>query len=299
MIIPFSFTVNGCVLCGIEHDTGNMQGQVKAVIMLSGPGTNRVGPHRLHLPVAAMLERKGYNVFRFDFRGRGESEGDPAALNVHSMIEDLLGMIRYVRTKYPWIKECMVIANCLSSVSAIKVFEKYGFISSCILLGAQEFDDGPLYLTRFKELVAVTKKYMLKGTRFENWKRLLKREVDLATLGKSVSISRPAQYLTTDVSYKKSVEQVLNELEPDLSSASRHLLFMYGSRDPLQSQLIIYRKLALKKGWSFHSAIIEDADRTFTDPVAAGAVLRKIDSFSDLVMPFPSAGQMIKEVSAH
>jgi len=50
------------------------------------------------LPHADMLHRAGYTVFLFDFRSRGESEGDAVTLGYYER-GDVLGAIDYLKTR--------------------------------------------------------------------------------------------------------------------------------------------------------------------------------------------------------
>ena len=67
----------------------------KAVIILCHgfPGTRSEVVNHL-----AFLRKAGFNVFTFDFRGRGESEGDTCTIGYHE-VNDLLGAVRTLRER--------------------------------------------------------------------------------------------------------------------------------------------------------------------------------------------------------
>ncbi len=66
---------NGRNLFGIYHPAAS--GQRNLCIVLLSPGIkNRVAPHRLYVKLARRLSEMGYDVFRFDPEGLGDSEGE-------------------------------------------------------------------------------------------------------------------------------------------------------------------------------------------------------------------------------
>ncbi|HPD17625.1 MAG TPA: alpha/beta fold hydrolase [Planctomycetota bacterium] len=58
------------------------------VVFLHGWTGYRVGPHRIFVEAARRLAAAGCHTLRFDFRGRGDSEGDHEATTLDQMIED-------------------------------------------------------------------------------------------------------------------------------------------------------------------------------------------------------------------
>jgi uncharacterized protein len=81
-------------LVGIVHRPAHGSGDT-AVVLLSPGVKTRVAPHRLYNKLAASLVAQGYWVFRFDFYGLGDSEGEVP----ESHLADLYGSValgRYV-----------------------------------------------------------------------------------------------------------------------------------------------------------------------------------------------------------
>lgn len=76
------FNSNGKQLIAIEHlpmaealPSNNTQTKKGLIIVVGGPQT-RVGSHRLFVYLARALAKQGITVFRFDYTGAGDSEGD-------------------------------------------------------------------------------------------------------------------------------------------------------------------------------------------------------------------------------
>ena len=89
-------TPAGLRLAGVVHhpqieDTG--LGVVVAHGMLSSKDSDK------HRSICEAVATGGATALRFDFRGRGESDGDPADLTVSNEVEDLLASIAFLRKR--------------------------------------------------------------------------------------------------------------------------------------------------------------------------------------------------------
>jgi len=69
------------------------------LIIANGGAQNRVDSETGTLEISRDLVEKGYNLLLFDFRGRGESEGEGYHL-IHSE-KDLGGAVDYLRQRFP------------------------------------------------------------------------------------------------------------------------------------------------------------------------------------------------------
>jgi len=67
-------------LMGIHHhkEESFLQNKNKAVVIVVGGPQTRVGSHRHFVTLARSLAKQGIDVFRFDYTGGGDSEGEPA-----------------------------------------------------------------------------------------------------------------------------------------------------------------------------------------------------------------------------
>jgi Serine aminopeptidase, S33 len=283
MIQPFTFTLREDTLCGMAHYPVENRATGWCIIVLQGPGTNRTGPHRLHVSISRLLARRGWVNYRFDFRGRGESSGEPEALNVHSMTEDLLAMTAWVKQKDPSVQHVLVIANCLSCIAALKVLQTNGATDGCLLLGAQELHDEPIVHTRLLEAWKLMGKYMRKLWRPVVWKKLWHRHVNMRGVRQSFANTLPARYRTRDVGEKKRVEAMLQAIKSDRQTPYP-VCFVYGENDPLKSELPFYEQYCRERHWQFEAHIVPASDRTFSNPAATETVLALTDRFQQQFM---------------
>lgn len=87
---------SGLKLCGIWHFPKNKTD--KAIILAHGLTVDKE-EQGIFEPLSNRLQENGYSVFRFDFRGHGESEGNSIDLRVDGEIEDLESTINYVKVE--------------------------------------------------------------------------------------------------------------------------------------------------------------------------------------------------------
>lgn len=90
---PVTFPSDGETLIGTLH-APEAAGDV--VVLVGGWGGTRYGPQRILVAAARSLSAAGHPCLRFDYRGRGDSTGDPAATTLDDMIADALAGVRHL-----------------------------------------------------------------------------------------------------------------------------------------------------------------------------------------------------------
>lgn len=87
---------DGTRFCGVWHVP--LKKTSKAIIFAHGITSNK-DEEGIFITLAELLKDHGFAVFRFDFRGSGESDGKSVNLTIRSEIEDLSSVIRLVEKK--------------------------------------------------------------------------------------------------------------------------------------------------------------------------------------------------------
>jgi exosortase A-associated hydrolase 2 len=86
---------DGEKLIGVFHEpeTGNRQ---PPILMLHGWTGYRTGPHQMLTRAARRLAAQGFPVLRFDFSGRGDSDGNAELATLATMTEDARAALRWL-----------------------------------------------------------------------------------------------------------------------------------------------------------------------------------------------------------
>jgi putative redox protein len=84
--------------------------------------------------ISRTLTERGIGVFRFDFTGLGESEGDFADTNFSSNIEDLLAASEYLKTNYEAPE--ILIGHSLGGGAVLQVASKIEQSKAVVTIGA-------------------------------------------------------------------------------------------------------------------------------------------------------------------
>lgn len=90
----FDTDIKGETIYGIWHQP--VVRKNIAVVFLHGWAGHRPGPHDMLVKLARNLCNNGYDCFRFDFRGKGYSQGDRHQTNNQTMLKDLDSVLQYV-----------------------------------------------------------------------------------------------------------------------------------------------------------------------------------------------------------
>ena len=94
---PVSFGSAGITLRGTLHRPGGVQGRRPAIVQCHGFGGSSSGAG--HPQLARALERAGYVVLRFDFRGCGSSDGERGRIVCMEHVEDARDAISFVQAQ--------------------------------------------------------------------------------------------------------------------------------------------------------------------------------------------------------
>ncbi len=71
--------------------------KVPAVLICHGFGGNKTGKHRLFVTLSQHLAKQGIAVFRFDYRGAGDSEGEFDDITLEGKVSDTLKCLEFLK----------------------------------------------------------------------------------------------------------------------------------------------------------------------------------------------------------
>ncbi|WP_158232480.1 S9 family peptidase [Sporosarcina sp. P13] len=83
-------------LSGALHLPEYTKTKIPLIILIHGFVGSKVGEHRLFVKAARYFTERGYGVFRFDFSGCGESDGDYGDVTVTKQLREVKDVIDYL-----------------------------------------------------------------------------------------------------------------------------------------------------------------------------------------------------------
>ena len=133
MIKFVSLKNKGHVLRGMAH-LSNAKDPIPVVVCHGYFSANRVGPQRLFFEMAEYLTKLGFDIYRYDLFGMGESDGVIDGVVFSEHVDDLKKIIYHVKSLYPHQKVCL-IAHCLGcNYALVNVLERDDIYREIIFL---------------------------------------------------------------------------------------------------------------------------------------------------------------------
>lgn len=182
---PLDFTVNGETLRGILHEPeGAAPGPI--VVFLHGWAGSRLGPHRMFVHFARRLAAAGCPSLRFDFRGRGDSEGGTMQATIRSMVADAGAAIDAVTDRMPR-RKVVLLGICSGCKVAIACAAGDPRVGGLALWSAEPM--GPMRASAAVggKSAQALRAYGRKLLRLETWRKLLTLSVNVRLVGKAVA----------------------------------------------------------------------------------------------------------------
>lgn len=110
------------------------------VLICHGLGGHKTGRYRVYVDLAEALVRENIAVFRFDFRGSGDSEGAFSEMTLTGEIEDALAALKYLQTEERIDRNRIgVFGRSLGGAVAVLSSARFGHVK-CISLWAPFFN---------------------------------------------------------------------------------------------------------------------------------------------------------------
>lgn len=112
--VTFDCSADQCL--GIVHDAVQTPASVGVLVVVGGP-QYRVGSHRQFVHLARHLAARGYPVLRFDYRGMGDSTGEPR--DFRSVAPDIRSAIDTFVTSVPGMRSVVLFGLCDAASAAL------------------------------------------------------------------------------------------------------------------------------------------------------------------------------------
>jgi exosortase A-associated hydrolase 1 len=149
----------------------------RGVLIVVGGPQYRAGSHRQFVLLANDLAAQGYAVMRFDYRGMGDSTGEPRTFE--NVEEDLRAAVDHFLSRVPEVTEVVVWGLCDAASAALFYSHRDRRVAGIALLN-------PWVRTVQGEARAHLKHYYLRHAfSAAPWTKLLRGQFDLAASARS------------------------------------------------------------------------------------------------------------------
>lgn len=130
-MIPLYFGSAQAPLYGVYHPPVGFD-RFAGVVLCCPFGQEYMRSHRAFRQLALMLNRQGYHVLRFDYRGTGDSHADLQGVRFHDWIDDVLSAVEELRDS-TGIKAVSLLGLRLGALAAAAAAVKLGDIERLVL----------------------------------------------------------------------------------------------------------------------------------------------------------------------
>lgn len=136
---PIVLVNNGQKIFGILHLPKDAI-KPPCILICHGLGGHKTGRYRAYVELSESLVKRGIAVFRFDFRGSGDSEGDFAEMTLNGEVSDALVAFQYLLGEGRIDKDKIgVFGRSLGGAVSVLSAASFGHVK-CIALWAPIFN---------------------------------------------------------------------------------------------------------------------------------------------------------------
>lgn len=246
----------GHVLRGVL--TSGAESFSNAVITIHGWGGNRSGPQRMFVLLARDLADENTAVLRFDLQGRGVSDPLCKDTSVDEMIANVISSVDFLKSNYG-VEKVSLIGICsggnvaLGAASLLKEI-----VEKVICISTLPFQP-PCANLRLNKTAGLFKKYFKKIFDVNNWRRLIKNEINFKGVGDTLSNAALGDS-QKELKLKTSSHDIMKELK----NYHGEVILLYGADDPQSkgASEILNGQFA-KTSVKIRIEFIENADHNF------------------------------------
>ena len=187
--LALTFSCEGAALIGVLHRPASYT--TRAVLIVVGGPQTRVGSHRQFVLLARDLAARGVAVFRFDYRGMGDSDGPGRGFENISI--DIGVALDAMWAELPGIEDVVLWGLCDAASAAMMYAPSDARVSGIVILNPwvrSEAGEARAYLEHYYARHLLSRDF---------WRRLLRGEVDVAG-----SISSLVSFVRTAVPSKRA-----------------------------------------------------------------------------------------------
>lgn len=243
----------------------------RGILSLHGFAGDSVGPHRLFTEFAKGACDRGWHVLRFDYRGRGYSDGDAASVSFEGMSSDALAAAEAF-VDMAGLTHLALVGLCAGALVALSIAAP-AHAHALVLWSPDPFPSAPVQgesgrRVPWRAFASRSAHYLRRLTSRETWFRLWRGQVDILGVGKVLGRS-----LATERTHsaKPIWNHVRRELEhgADGGFGPAPILMVLADRDPASPNVDrLYRAAMEPERRSHRIDWVRGADHNFLSRAA-------------------------------
>ena len=217
-----------------------------SIVFVHAADGNRLGPHRMFVELAEKLKSCGIASLRFDMRGCGDSEGEPAGNDINPDIMDLLNALGFFCSKYK-LPKIFLFGISRGARVILSVLAEHSLPVDGAVLLSTPFSSSKAAAKKFTDRL---KEYLYKFRNPENLKKLLSGKANLKQIANTLAFA-----LISQKRYRRNDDGFVTRCP---------LFFIYGSKDPIAADSASYYSRICKTfNILFKAVEIKNANHSF------------------------------------
>lgn len=260
---PLTFNCQGENLVAVLHNPASES--KRALLVVVGGPQYRAGSHREFVLLARALAKSGYPVFRFDYRGMGDSEGDYTGFD--NIQGDIKAAIDTLQANMPKVEEVVIWGLCDAATAAAFHAVSDPRVGGLVMAN-------PWVRSEEGEAKAFLKHYYLKRIlSLGFWKKVVRGELNVAqsvsSLQSNVKMATGAEQGKSGTQTGSPRDNLATRLEHSLREFKGQVLFILSGndltaaefKDAVKASRGFRRLLAESRFEWFH---LDQSDHTFS-----------------------------------
>lgn len=264
---PVVFECRGEQLLGIVHHAAEDDASLGVLIVVGGP-QYRVGSHRQFALMARAIAESGHPVFRFDYRGMGDSEG--SLRSFEAVDDDIRAALAAFQAQAPALRGIVLWGLCDAASAIMMSTSLPAIVVGQVLVN-------PWVRTPESEARAYVRHYYARRVLQRNfWRKLLGGKLDAGYSVKQFLATLRASKPLTSTQSTPSAGSYIDRMRRGLQAFDGPVLFVLSGRDLTAREFEALRERSPE--WQralaaprVHLLRLAGADHTFSD----GASLRE------------------------
>jgi pimeloyl-ACP methyl ester carboxylesterase len=231
------------------------------IVMLHGWSGYRTGPHQMQTRAARHFAHNGFPVLRFDFAGRGDSEGSAELATLATMKDDVDVVLEWIKSTFP--AHNILLAGLCSGCEVAFAAAAAPQVKALMLWSAPVFAAGASQERTRRKRWHHLGEYARKMLRPSTYKKLLRGSVDVRGVTKVLSHQGgESKNIESDLpgQLPRGWRQTILEQNKKLAMP---VLLIFGSADPTATEALDWYENQFPSECEIDTKWIEGANHSY------------------------------------